>query len=531
MIAVMKFLVQFLVLVLCLFTTTPRLSAAAIAKLFNSGVNDAGTLLGPDETDPHYQLTASADPTAPGPSVFTLVPGFPVGPWIEEGPLSRWIAPQGNQSSGNEPGTYTFTTTFDLTGMNPATAQISGRMSADNSVTGVRLNGSDLGVTAGGFNVWTPFAIPVGSPFAAGTNTLEFDVSNAGDTINPAGFRVEMTGRVTGSGDAPAIIVQPQSQTVIVGDVATFTVDADGTAPLNYQWRFQGNPINGATQPNYTLTGITTNQAGDYSVSISNAIGATISTNARLTVWVPFPGIYNTGLADNRQLIADGATDPHYRLALNPNDPGTVTTVVEDSTVFPIVAGPWVPNTVKSKWIGPLPETSAAAAGDYRYQLPLNLTGYDPQTAILAGSWATDDGGSLYLNGADTGFRSPGFTSFSTFTFRLGHKYPRVPPQQWRGGLYRIARRTTAREGRHTNRNCFQPARGDAAAECDASHNRRAHLDGSSRWNSAFELSMATERHAAAGRNQCGPGSAPNSSRQCWKLYGARLQFGRSHQQ
>ena len=105
---------------------------------------------------------------------------------------------------------------------------------------------------------------------------------------------------------------------------------------------------------------------------------------------------------------------------MNPNDPNSSEPVVQDSTQFPIVGGPWVPNSNKSKWIAPAFDTSAAAAGDYTYQLLLDLIGYDPNTAFLAGSWATDNEGSLFLNGADTGYTSPGFAPFSTFTLTNG---------------------------------------------------------------------------------------------------------------
>jgi hypothetical protein len=396
------------------------LDAGPIPKLFNSGVDDSGALLADGQADPHYRITASADPGFPGPDTFALLPGFPVGPWIDEGPNSRWIAPQANQMVGNAPGIYTFTTTFDLTGRDPATAQITGMVSADNSIAAVRLNGSDLGITAGGFNAFHPLTIPLGSPFIGGTNTLEFDVSNAGDTVNPIGFRVEMTGRATGPSEKPSVVTPPASQTVIVGDIVTFTVDADGTTPLSYQWRLSGNPLTGATNASLTITGVTTNNAGDYTVFVSNPFGSDTSGAATLTVLVPFPGIYNTGLSDSRTVLNDGLVDPHYKLSVNPNAPGSSDSSVQDSTLFPIVDGPWIQNTAKSKWIGPAFDTSGAAAGNYSYQLTLDLTGYDPSTALLAGSWAADDGGSVFLNGADTGFTSPGFTTFSTLALTNG---------------------------------------------------------------------------------------------------------------
>src|SRR5207247_7874962 len=132
------------------------------------------------------------------------------------------------------------------------------------------------------------------------------------------------------------------------------------------------------------------------------------------------PGIYNTGLSDSRALLNDGVVDSHYKLVVNPNDPVSSDTLVQDSTLFPIVDGPWLQNSSKSKWIGPAFDTSGAALGSYSYQLALDLTGYDPATAFLAGSWASDDAGSVFLNGADTGFKSAGFTAFSFFTLTNG---------------------------------------------------------------------------------------------------------------
>jgi hypothetical protein len=400
-----------------------NLAAAPIPGLYSTGVNDAGALLEPGEIDPHYTITASADPEAgPGPEAYTLQPGYPVGPWFEEGPNSRWIAPQADQNQGddgageNEPGTYTYQTSFDLTGLDPATAEISGLIGTDDSLVAVRLNGTALtGIASSGFTTLNEFAIPRGSVFVDGENILEFDISNGGAARNPTGFRVEMSGRATGSNEAPGIFGQPQSQIVIVGDSVSFTVDAGGTPPLAYEWQFNGIVQPGADSGTYTLTSVTTNNSGDFTVVVMNAFGSVTSAVARLTVWEPFPGIFNTGVNEDRALLADEAIDPHYRLILNAENPESTEVIAQSVIPSP----PWLTNSDKSRWVGPLADANANA-GDYTYQLQLNLTGYDPATAILAGSWATDDGGSLYLNGADTGFRSPSFTAFSEFTLTNG---------------------------------------------------------------------------------------------------------------
>jgi hypothetical protein len=82
----------------------------------------------------------------------------------------------------------------------------------------------------------------------------------------------------------PSITNQPQSQTMKAGTNAMFSVVAGGTAPLSYQWRFNGADIAAANGSSYTRMGIQTNDAGSYSVAIANVAGSITSSNAVLTV-------------------------------------------------------------------------------------------------------------------------------------------------------------------------------------------------------------------------------------------------------
>src|SRR6266567_1025363 len=160
--------------------------------IFNTGVATGGNGLLPDgAVDPHYALIASADPGFPGPNAYVVNSvGFPMGPWVLNGPSSKWLAPQANQSSGNAQGTYTYRTTFDLTGLNQATAALSGQWAADNEAV-MKLNGVVVASVAG-FSTLTPFNITSG--FVAGVNTLVFVVTNSPSTPNPTGLRVEISG-------------------------------------------------------------------------------------------------------------------------------------------------------------------------------------------------------------------------------------------------------------------------------------------------------------------------------------------------
>ena len=85
----------------------------------------------------------------------------------------------------------------------------------------------------------------------------------------------------------PVILAQPTDQTIVVGGTATFTVVADGTPPLGYQWNFNGTNIVGATNAPLTLTNVQFSQAGSYAVLVTNLFGSVLSSNAVLTVNLP----------------------------------------------------------------------------------------------------------------------------------------------------------------------------------------------------------------------------------------------------
>jgi len=103
---------------------------------------------------------------------------------------------------------------------------------------------------------------------------------------------------------ALAILTQPQSQAVIQGSNATFSVTAAGITPLSYQWYFNGmNVLGGATNTSLTLTNVQTTNAGNYAVVVTNAFGSATSSNAVLTVPIP-PTVSITNPADNTIIIA-----------------------------------------------------------------------------------------------------------------------------------------------------------------------------------------------------------------------------------
>ncbi len=111
---------------------------------------------------------------------------------------------------------------------------------------------------------------------------------------------------------APVITTQPASQIVTQNDNVTFTVVATGSAPLSYQWQFNQTDIAAATNAFLTLNDVTTNQAGNYSVTITNALGSTNSEIATLTVYPAEPVVVGFSLLDyntHGNLIGDWTTN------------------------------------------------------------------------------------------------------------------------------------------------------------------------------------------------------------------------------
>jgi hypothetical protein len=92
----------------------------------------------------------------------------------------------------------------------------------------------------------------------------------------------------SGSGTAavaPGITAQPTGQHVVVGQTATFTVSATGSAPLLYQWQKGATPIAGATASTYTTPATTlADDASTFQVVVSNSAGSVTSSSAALTV-------------------------------------------------------------------------------------------------------------------------------------------------------------------------------------------------------------------------------------------------------
>jgi len=153
--------------------------------------------------------------------------------------------------------------------------------------------------------VSTPLAFPgfsgailIGSELdQAGTvnwNGMLDDVAVFDGALTQSQIDTVMTGNFSSFIGGPVNFVsQPQSQTVFQGSDVTFGVGVAGQAPFQYQWYFNGttklssvsNPT--ATNATLVLSAVQLNQAGTYSLVVSNALGSATNQPVTLSVFRP----------------------------------------------------------------------------------------------------------------------------------------------------------------------------------------------------------------------------------------------------
>jgi hypothetical protein len=86
------------------------------------------------------------------------------------------------------------------------------------------------------------------------------------------------------NGTPPIILVQPLSLSVLNLDIASFTVVASSLTTMTYQWYKDGTAVPGATSSTLSLVSVTSADAGNYVVKVTNAGGTVTSSTATLSV-------------------------------------------------------------------------------------------------------------------------------------------------------------------------------------------------------------------------------------------------------
>lgn len=129
------------------------------------------------------------------------------------------------------------------------------------------------------------------------------------------------------SSQAVVIIAQPRSQSVPLGQAATFTVTATGTAPLTYLWSKDGAPIAGATGDSYTTPDVAAGDSGaQIAVTVTNSVNSVASSAATLTVGPRSPKagdlrFQEVGSSSEAEQSLEGATSGFQVSKIENSDP------------------------------------------------------------------------------------------------------------------------------------------------------------------------------------------------------------------
>ena len=130
---------------------------------------------------------------------------------------------------------------------------------------------------------------------------------------------------------------------------------------------------------------------------------------------VAITGLFNTGAdASNLALTGgNGVVDTHYQI-LSSTSPGYA-----GNQAVTYFNAAYAANDANSRWIS-LSANGNPGSNTTVYRTTFDLTGFDPLTALITGNWGTDNAGSIFLNGVDSGLSSTGFGSLLGFSLNSG---------------------------------------------------------------------------------------------------------------
>lgn len=179
-------------------------------------------------------------------------------------------------------------------------------------------NGNLLGSSSGNGNTDNP---PFVGLISTTANIAEI-VFYADSTVQNSGIDF-IIGPVSinDTSNAPVITLQPQSIVANAYSNASFTVAASypNIVPVSYQWFFDGNALNGATNSTLAIPSATYLNQGTYQVSINNSFGGVSSSVVTLTLAPLPPTTLGITMMSNQPVLVWQASATNYVLQMSTN--------------------------------------------------------------------------------------------------------------------------------------------------------------------------------------------------------------------
>ena len=221
----------------------------------------------------------------------------------------------------------------------------------------------------------------------------------------------------------PYCLTQPSSQTNTAGGSAVFSVTIGGLPPFSYRWLFNGTNlpaaanISGTASNVLTITSITSANAGNYRVVVTNASGSVTSSVATLTVNLLSPAMtltspanpcgYKSSLSFTAGLSPSAATGT-VQFLTNGVIFNTQTLISGSATSAAVATLPRGTNTIAARYSGDasfLPVTntlSQAITNHPPAAMPFYTNRYDGLSlkipvSTLANNWSDADSDALSL--------------------------------------------------------------------------------------------------------------------------------------
>ncbi len=154
------------------------------------------------------------------------------------------------------------------------------------------------------------------------TSIADSDAASYSVVVSSAEGSVSSSNATLTVNDSDFFATQPLSQTVGAGSMVAFTATVYGAQPFVIQWYFNGKPIGSpiadTSFSSYTLTNVTTNQSGNYTVQLIGRARSLTSSNAVLTV-IPQPTLGLQILAGYPALNLHGTVSNNFVVQYNSN--------------------------------------------------------------------------------------------------------------------------------------------------------------------------------------------------------------------